>query len=518
MKELFLPVISLFLLLCARAEAVNMIYTVCETTTDLSNLTSDLPTVKGLGMDVVMPYSHTAGSNSWPVDSDYATMLNTLIPAAHAAGLSIMVDLLRYTRDEQYWGGAANTPNIGGLTTIVNAVKNTPSLYGYYIADESSIYTENSAATQSIHDVIMALDPNHEILIVQNSPVRTSSGQPGGQTPYTTTDHTIYGIDDYPLLLWAPNTYFYLNDVVFPSAGRGSSGYAYKAVAASNNNNNGVLNGETGATEPQWPTCTPGCTTSCQVVDTHDPGNGVTWQCTGSGVVGQSIVPYLSLQTNLTTDVTSINAVGGSSDKLLFVMEAFGSGGTVLPLPQELVDMATAAGLAGAAKNGIAFWIWSWGSAGGGNDTGIKENLSSWGPAIREITGVNNDSPGPGAAPTAGGGGGGGGCFVATAAYGSSFHPHVATLRNFRDAFLLSNTTGRAFVDWYYRVSPPIADSIRTSEALKAGVRIALLPAVGFGALCLKIGFLSGLLIALLIAGTLVIASRRGFRHVRRRG
>lgn len=71
--------------------------------------------------------------------------------------------------------------------------------------------------------------------------------------------------------------------------------------------------------------------------------------------------------------------------------------------------------------------------------------------------------------------GGGNFCFIATAAYGSRLDPHVVTLREFRDRRLLTNAPGRAFVAWYYRVSPPIAEWIGERDWARAGVRAALM-------------------------------------------
>lgn len=80
--------------------------------------------------------------------------------------------------------------------------------------------------------------------------------------------------------------------------------------------------------------------------------------------------------------------------------------------------------------------------------------------------------------PTNGGGGGGGGCFIATAAFGSYLDPRVRVLRDFRDRYLLTNSPGQAFVSYYYRYSPPIADVIRTHESLKSAAMWALVPVV----------------------------------------
>lgn len=69
-------------------------------------------------------------------------------------------------------------------------------------------------------------------------------------------------------------------------------------------------------------------------------------------------------------------------------------------------------------------------------------------------------------------------CFIATAAYGSWLEPEVVVLRDFRDRFLLTNTLGRAFVDWYYRVSPPMAAYIAERESARGLTRALLSPVV----------------------------------------
>jgi len=72
----------------------------------------------------------------------------------------------------------------------------------------------------------------------------------------------------------------------------------------------------------------------------------------------------------------------------------------------------------------------------------------------------------------------GGGCFIATAAYGTPMAEEIQILREFRDSCLLTNPLGQVLVDFYYRVSPPIADFITEHPNLKAIVRAGLAPAV----------------------------------------
>lgn len=70
------------------------------------------------------------------------------------------------------------------------------------------------------------------------------------------------------------------------------------------------------------------------------------------------------------------------------------------------------------------------------------------------------------------------GCFIATAAFGTDMESEVMVLRKFRDEKLLTNKWGEKFVDFYYEVSPPIAEFIRDKDRLRGAVRIALEPLV----------------------------------------
>jgi hypothetical protein len=69
-------------------------------------------------------------------------------------------------------------------------------------------------------------------------------------------------------------------------------------------------------------------------------------------------------------------------------------------------------------------------------------------------------------------------CFIATAAYGSSWHPHVASLRAFRDRHLRPHVVGRVAIAGYEILSPPIARLIAPHPLLRAAVRGALTPIV----------------------------------------
>ena len=79
-------------------------------------------------------------------------------------------------------------------------------------------------------------------------------------------------------------------------------------------------------------------------------------------------------------------------------------------------------------------------------------------------------------------------CFIATAAYGSLFHPYVTILRDFRDRYLLTSAAGEHLVAAYYRFSPPAAEFIADHPAMRRLVQVGLLPVVGFGWLTVHYG------------------------------
>ena len=146
------------------------------------------------------------------------------------------------------------------------------------------------------------------------------------------------------------------------------------------------------------------------------------------------------------------------------------------------------------------------------------------GDADGAANGVIIDPSGPALAASStpaasGGGGGGGGCFIATAAFGSLLEPHVKILRQFRDVYLLPTRLGSAFVRAYYRYSPPLARTIADHQALRAAVRVSLLPVVAMAYLSLTAGpgsVLLPLALGLILAGGLLAARTRRQRQERR--
>ncbi len=110
-------------------------------------------------------------------------------------------------------------------------------------------------------------------------------------------------------------------------------------------------------------------------------------------------------------------------------------------------------------------------------------------------------------------GGPNGGCFIATAAYGTPLAGEIDALRALRDRFLLRGALGTAFVDTYYRASPPIARGVAAHPALASVVRYALaavLLVAGLGLTPLSLAACTA--VALLLVATYRVRRRRRVR------
>ena len=105
--------------------------------------------------------------------------------------------------------------------------------------------------------------------------------------------------------------------------------------------------------------------------------------------------------------------------------------------------------------------------------------MEDWGVEA-DIFIARGSTLGPGGA-----GGSSGSCFIATAAYGTPLAEDINTLRAVRDSLMLNNAVGAAFVDTYYRLSPPMADAVANNALLRAAVRTLLAPVVMVGSFVL---------------------------------
>jgi len=107
------------------------------------------------------------------------------------------------------------------------------------------------------------------------------------------------------------------------------------------------------------------------------------------------------------------------------------------------------------------------------------------------------------------------GCFIATAAYGTPMAEEIQVLREFRDEYLFTNPLGQALVDFYYRVSPPMAEFITEHPSLKPIVRAGLVPAVAMSAIAVNTTpaekmIIIGLLALVSVALAVWVTKRRG--------
>jgi uncharacterized protein (DUF2141 family) len=278
----------------------------------------------------------------------------------------------------------------------------------------------------------------------------------------------------------------------------------------------GTGNG-TAASSPAGISCGSDCSkeytsgTSVTLSATADSGNtfaGWSGACSGTG----ACVVTMSTATSVTATFTQNPPAGKYA---LTVLKSGTGNGTAASSPAGIncgsdcssdYTSGTSVTLTAAPLDqNSSFSGWSGACAGAGTctvtvsaatsvtATFISTEASSGNPSVALSVGADGG----------GSGGGGGGCFIATAAYGSYLDPHVMVLREFRDKVLLKNKFGQEFVKFYYKHSPPIADTISKIEILKIATRLALTPVV------YALAYPNVTLVLLLTALIILMISRR---------
>jgi hypothetical protein len=90
----------------------------------------------------------------------------------------------------------------------------------------------------------------------------------------------------------------------------------------------------------------------------------------------------------------------------------------------------------------------------------------------------------------------------------------IEVLRAFRDEYMLTDRAGEALVQFYYAVSPPVAEFITEHPSLKPIVRAGLAPAVAVSAVIVNTSpadkiVIAGLLVVLVVAMAVWVTRRR---------
>ncbi|MBI4825686.1 MAG: hypothetical protein HY807_04620 [Nitrospirae bacterium] len=204
----------------------------------------------------------------------------------------------------------------------------------------------------------------------------------------------------------------------------------------------------------------------------YDAANKLTWIWDDSGYMAGSALLRRTVSNWFLEDCCTLTW-GNYADQLGFFTDDPDFNGNKFAGPDDLeVDIATNVGILAPGQSAIVAFATAAASGGTSADAlaDLQDTIAAANACFNQLY--------PLAATVNTIQGGGSGCFIATAAYGSYFEPHVEVLRDFRDNILLTNKLGKVFVNFYYSTSPPIADYIARHESLKMATRWVLTPLV----------------------------------------
>ncbi len=211
---------------------------------------------------------------------------------------------------------------------------------------------------------------------------------------------------------------------------------------------------------------------SCGFIGTSNASVLSTSVSPGSTNITPGDTLALPSDTSISPVPTDANVTDICQEYILTISAA--TGGTTNPAPgNHTYSLMAQVSVQAIPSSGYQFSGWS------GDVSGTRSQITVRMDSDKSIT-ANFTATTPPPTPTDEGGGNGGGCFIATAIYGSSLHPYVEILRDFRDEYLMPYKLGRKLVDFYNKSSPFLADIIAKHKVLKVFVRIHLMPVVVF--------------------------------------
>ena len=185
---------------------------------------------------------------------------------------------------------------------------------------------------------------------------------------------------------------------------------------------------------------------------------------------------------------------------------AAGTGGTTRPPPGTYThDFEEDVSVQAVANDGYQFSGWSGDASGTTNPIVIRMDTDK--SITANFDAINKEDDSIFELP----------CFIATAAYDSSLHPHVDILRDFRDKYFMPTKLGRMLVGFYYKNSPFFADLIAKHKVLKIMVRFSLLPVIVFSYSMLHFGPIITLIMIIVIFVFpifLILFFRKGLRRL----
>lgn len=145
-----------------------------------------LPRIKAMNTDVLFNYEYCLNN---PAEAHTEAELLKYLDACYQNGLKAYMDIRRFTGTTAY--GTGPNPDYTSIDANINAFKNHPALYGWYMNDESSATQYPASLRETVYNYVKSKDinPNH-LLFEVHYQIETGA--------YDAKAHDVFSIEMYP--------------------------------------------------------------------------------------------------------------------------------------------------------------------------------------------------------------------------------------------------------------------------------------------------------------------------------